>query len=106
MKQLNINPYEAHVFVCQGSKCSKHSGKEIYKELRRKFKHLELPVQVSRADCFGECNHACVVVLEGPDSRWWGEVKPKHVAKVSEKVVEGLLEQRRADTLGGSPYGD
>jgi (2Fe-2S) ferredoxin len=95
VKRLDINSYDAHLFVCQGSKCGKHGGKEIYKDLRHLFKHQELPVYVSRADCFDECKNACVVVLEGPDSVWWGEVKPKHVDRIAEKVIESLLEQRR-----------
>jgi NADH:ubiquinone oxidoreductase subunit E len=90
MKELDIKKYDTHVLVCQGSKCSKHDGKEIYKELRQHFKHSGLPVRVSRADCFDECKQACVVVVDGAYSTWFGEVKvkAKHIEAITEKVME------------------
>lgn len=92
MKELEIKPYDAHVLVCQGSKCSKHGGKEIYKELRHHFKHEHLPVHVSRVACFDECKQACVVVVEGQRSTWFGEVKTKHkhVDAIKEEVIKTL----------------
>jgi NADH:ubiquinone oxidoreductase subunit E len=92
MKQLDIKKYDTHVLVCQGDKCSKHDGKEIYKALRHYFKGSDLPVRVSRADCFGECKQACVVVVDGQDSSWFGEVKAKHkhIDTIKEKVEETL----------------
>jgi NADH:ubiquinone oxidoreductase subunit E len=97
MKRLDIKKYDTHVLVCQGDKCGKHSGKEIYKELRHHYKHSDLPVRVSRADCFGECKQACVVVVDGQDSSWFGEVKAKHkhIDAIKEKVEETL---RQADS--------
>jgi NADH:ubiquinone oxidoreductase subunit E len=89
MKQLDIKKYDSHVLVCQGSKCGRHGGKEIYKELRHYFKHSGLPVRVSRADCFGECKQACVVVVDSQDSTWFGEVKAKH--KHTEAITEKVL---------------
>lgn len=92
MKQLEIKKYDTHVLVCQGSKCSKHDSKDIYKELRHYFKHHDLPVRVSRADCFDECKQACVVVVDGADATWFGEVKAKdkHIEAIKEKVAETL----------------
>jgi NADH:ubiquinone oxidoreductase subunit E len=92
MKELDIKKYDTHVLVCQGSKCSKHDGKETYKELRHKFKHSDLPVRVSRADCFDECKQACVVVVDGADLSWFGEVraKHKHIEAITEKIMKSL----------------
>jgi (2Fe-2S) ferredoxin len=92
MKQLEIKKYDTHVLVCQGSKCSKHDSRDIYKELRQHFKHSDLPVRVSRADCFDECKQACVVVVDSADSTWFGEVKAKdkHIEAIKEKVAETL----------------
>jgi NADH:ubiquinone oxidoreductase subunit E len=102
MKQLDIKKYDTHVLVCQGDKCGKHDGKEIYKELRHHFKRSDLPVRVSRADCFGECKQACVVVVDGQDSSWFGEVKAKHkhVDAIKEEIMKTLrvevVEPRKA----------
>lgn len=92
MKELDIKKYDTHVLVCQGSKCSKHDSKDIYKELRHYVKHHDLPVRVSRADCFGECKQACVVVVDAQESTWFGEVKAKHkhIEAIQEKVMETL----------------
>ena len=92
MKRLDIKKYDSHVLVCQGSKCSKHDAKEIYRELRHYFKHSDLPVRVSRADCFDECKQACVVVVDGEDSLWFGEVKAKdkHLEAIKTEVMKTL----------------
>jgi NADH:ubiquinone oxidoreductase subunit E len=92
VKELELKPYDAHVLVCQGSKCSKHDSKEIYKELRHHFKHEQLPLRVSRVDCFDECKQACVVVVEGKDTTWFGEAKGKHkhVEAIKEEVMKAL----------------
>jgi len=92
MKKLKPKPYDAHVLVCHGSKCSKRGAPKVKAGLQKTLKSEGHVVRVSRTTCQGFCKHGCVVALEGKNvkPKWWGEVAPEETDALSRKIAKRL----------------
>lgn len=92
MKKLKPKPYDAHVLVCHGSKCSKRGAPSVKSSLQKSLKAEGHAVRVSRTTCQGFCKHGCVVALEGKKAKpkWWGEVAPEDTDALRRKIVKRL----------------
>ena len=62
---------ECVLYVCCGSKCKKHGGKELYKALKAevKVRHLKRAVQVIKTGCTDRCKHGPVLAVM-PQNEW------------------------------------
>jgi NADH:ubiquinone oxidoreductase subunit E len=74
------------LYVCCGSKCKKHGGKHLYKQLKSsvKEKHLKRKVQVIKTGCTDNCKRGPVIAVM-PKNEWNFEV--------NEEKAMALLEQ-------------
>lgn len=92
MKKLTPKPYDAHVLVCHGSKCSKNGAAKVKAGLQKTLKASGHAVRVSRTTCQGFCKYGCVVALEGKKTKpkWWGEISPEDSDALSRKIAKRL----------------
>jgi (2Fe-2S) ferredoxin len=76
------------IFVCDGSKCSKHS-KPVRKGLREAIKEAGLKdeIEVVKMECSDQCKHAPVVFCSAIQT-WYGDVSPRDISTIVEAVAE------------------
>ena len=63
----------------------------IRSDLRKSLRDQGLQARVSRTTCQGYCKRACVVFTEGKKAKWWAEVEPADISKLSKKLAEKVL---------------
>lgn len=71
----SIKPYEFHMLVCTGSRCTQGEAEELFKMIGDKLKQhgLEsgsLRVKRTRCNCFAVCKGGPIVVIH-PDGVWY-----------------------------------
>ncbi len=69
------------LFVCTGSKCTKHN--DLRKELKSKLKHL--PIEVFKMECTGRCKHGPIMSLQ-PANIWYYEADEYAIKHIIEKT--------------------
>jgi (2Fe-2S) ferredoxin len=79
---------ECVLYVCCGSKCKKHGGKELYKSLKAavKERHMKRNVQVIRTGCTDRCKHGPVLAAM-PKNEWHLEVDERRGIQILESVM-------------------
>ncbi|MEA5461521.1 (2Fe-2S) ferredoxin domain-containing protein [Arcicella sp. LKC2W] len=84
MSQLTFP--EKTIFICDGSKCSKH------KELRKIFKEsiknygLKDTVEIVKIECTDRCKHAPVMCFQ-PQNKWLTDVSMWEADKIFKEMV-------------------
>ena len=90
MKRLEITSRDLHVFVCHGSRCTRHGAPAVRRELVRALARLGLKPRASRTSCQGRCKQGCIVFVERPRARRWGYVRVEDVERLAGKLAKAL----------------
>ena len=85
-KDFSHSP-ECILLACCGSKCKKHGGKHLYKQLKRsvKEKHLKGKVQVIKTGCTDHCKRGPVIAVM-PKNEWHFEVNEEKAISLLEQL--------------------
>lgn len=64
--------YRYHLFICEGGRCAKASGREMAHEVRQIVKAMDLDsgknrIKISRTQCLGACRYRATAVLYAAD---------------------------------------
>lgn len=66
--------YRYHLFMCEGGRCAKASGREMAHEVRQIVKAMDLDsgenrIKISRTQCLGACRYRATAVLYAADGK-------------------------------------
>jgi NADH:ubiquinone oxidoreductase subunit E len=80
---------ERVIYICQGSKCSKRGGKDIYKSIKAYLKYTgkKDQLEIIKVECSDRCKFAPVLSIQ-PDNIWLKECTEKEVLRLLEGNTE------------------
>ena len=73
------------VFICQGSKCGKRGGKDLYKSLKAYLKYTgkKNEIELIKIECTDRCKFAPILSIQ-PDNIWLKEYTEKELLRLLE----------------------
>ncbi len=98
-KQLCIDQYKKHIFLCVGPECcSQELGEEVWIHLKKRLSELKLAapggsgsVYRTRAACLRICGDGPIAVVY-PDAVWYRKVDKDVMDKIiNDHLVNGLV---------------
>ena len=95
MKKLAPRSRDVHVFVCHGSRCTRNGAPTVRRELAKALARLGLKAKASRTSCQGRCKEGCIVFVERPRARLWGQVLAEDAGRLARKIAKAV---RREET--------
>jgi NADH:ubiquinone oxidoreductase subunit E len=77
------------LYVCNGSKCSKRGGEDLYKHAKAFAKHYDgrQEIDVISTECTDRCKFAPVCSLQ-PGNTWLKEYSQKQVLKLLKQLAD------------------
>ncbi|TVP81911.1 MAG: (2Fe-2S) ferredoxin domain-containing protein [Alkalicoccus sp.] len=96
MATWNLEQTTHHVFICNGSSCTKAGAEELTSALRSEIaaRELDPSIHTTRTLCAGRCQDRCVVVTY-PDGHWYQDMD----ASLAGPFVESLSSDVRLHDL-------
>jgi NADH:ubiquinone oxidoreductase subunit E len=76
------------IYICTGSKCNKHGGKDTYRNVKAFAKYTgdKEDLEVIEVDCFDRCKFAPVCNIQ-PDNIWLKEYHEKEVLNILKQLT-------------------
>ena len=78
MATWDLSNVKHHIFICNGSSCSRVGAEELTQAIREEIADRELDdtIHTTRTRCNGRCHDKCVVI-DYPKGTWYKDLKPE-----------------------------